>query len=303
MHAHSDGSSGSHHARVGSAPFVVGLSLNTLFVVAEIIFGLRVHSLALLADAGHNLGDVLGLGLAWGGLLLADRPPSGRHTYGLRRASILAALANAILLLVAVGGILVEALRRLAHPVDVTAQVVMAIAALGIVVNGSSALLFLARRSEDLNLRGAFLHMAADTVISFGVLVSALAIARTGWTWLDPAVSLAIAAVIVVSTWNLLVKALRLAMDAVPESIDLAAVEAYLSRVPGVTAVHDLHIWGMSTTEVALTAHIVKPEPESDDKLLRQICRELHDRFRIEHATIQFEREDGPCRQAPAHVV
>src|SRR5215831_3597217 len=145
--------------------------------------------------------------------------------------------------------------------------------------------------------------MAADTVISFGVLVSALAIARTGWTWLDPAVSLAIAAVIVVSTWNLLVKALRLAMDAVPESIDLAAVEAYLSRVPGVTAVHDLHIWGMSTTEVALTAHIVKPEPESDDTLLRQICGELHDRFRIEHATIQFEREDGPCRQAPPHVV
>jgi cobalt-zinc-cadmium efflux system protein len=303
MHTHADGSHGSHHARAGSTPFVVGLSLNAIFVAAEVIFGVRVHSLALLADAGHNLGDVLGLGLAWGGLLLAGRPPSGRHTYGLRRASILAALANAILLLVAVGGILVEALRRLGHPVSVTPSVVMAVAALGIVVNGSSALLFLARRSEDLNLRAAFLHLATDTAVSFGVLVSAFAIARSGWMWLDPVVSLAISVVIVWSTRSLLMKALRLAMDAVPETVDLAAVEAYLARVPGVTAVHDLHVWGMSTTEIALTAHVVKPQPEADDTLLRQICRDLHERFRIEHATIQFEREDGPCRQAPADVV
>jgi cobalt-zinc-cadmium efflux system protein len=277
--------------------------LNVAFITAELVFGVRAHSLALLADAGHNLGDVLGLALAWGALVLSQRPPTERHTYGWRRASILAAMANAILLLVAVGGIAWQALQRIGHPATVAGGTVVAVAALGVVVNGVTALLFISGRNEDLNIRGAFLHMAADAIVSLGVVAAGLAMMRTGWLWLDPVVSLAIGAVIVWGTWSLLDESLHLAMDAVPRGVRFPDVEAYLRALPGITAVHDLHIWAMSTTEVALTVHLVKPDAEVNDALLQRIQRELHERFRIEHTTIQLEREDGRCGQAPASVV
>jgi cobalt-zinc-cadmium efflux system protein len=279
------------------------MALNVTFIIAEVVFGLRSHSLALLADAGHNLSDVLGLGLAWGALLLGQRPPTQRHTYGMRRASILAALANAILLLIAIGAIAWEAVQRLGRPEAVEGGVVMAVAALGVAINGATALLFLSGRKEDINVRGASLHMTADAAVSLGVVVAGFLIARTGWSWLDPAMSLAISAVIVWGTWGLLRDSLNLAMDAVPPGVPVPEVEAYLRALPGITAIHDLHIWAMSTTEVALTVHLIKPDAEIDDALLGRICRELHDRFGIEHTTIQLERGEGHCGQAPAHVV
>jgi len=308
MHVHHHGSHDHGHSHAHAAPsrsraFALGVALNLSFIVAEVVFDVRAHSLALLADAGHNLSDALGLGLAWGALVLAQRPPTERHTYGMRRASILAALANAILLLMAVGGISWEALERLGRPHPVVGQMVMMVAAAGVVINGATALLFLSGRKDDINVRGAFLHMAADAVVSLGVVAAGLVMARTGWLWLDPAVSLAIGAVIVWGTWSLLRESAHLAMDGVPEGVDPAAVERYLAGLPGVTAVHDLHIWAMSTTEVALTAHLIKPDAEVDDGLLQRICLELRDRFHIAHVTIQLEREDGGCEQAPAHVV
>ena len=303
MHAHSHGHAHTPAPATRSRAFALGMALNVAFIAAEVIFGVRAHSLALLADAGHNLSDVLGLGLAWGALLLGQRPPTERHTYGWRRASILAALANAILLLVAVGGIAWEALQRLGHPEPVAGGVVMAVAGLGVLINGATALLFISGRKEDINVRGAFLHMAADAVVSLGVVAAGLAMARTGWLWLDPSVSLMIGAVIVWGTWSLLRESLRLAMDAVPQGVDLPEVEAYFQALPGITAVHDLHIWAMSTTEIALTAHLVKPDAEVDDALLQRIKRDLHERFRIEHTTIQLEREVGRCDQAPASVI
>ena len=297
MEAHGD--SHSHVPANRSRAFVLGMGLNVSFIAAEVVFGLRAHSLALLSDAGHNLSDVLGLGLAWGALLLGQRRPTWRHTYGWRRASILAALANAILLLVAVGAIVWEALQRLEHPQVVAGRTVMAVAGFGVVINLLTAFLFLSGRKHDINVRGAFLHMASDAAVSLGVVVGGLAMAQTGWFWLDPTLSIIIGGVIVWGTWSLLRESLRLAMDAVPEGVNLPAVDAYLSGLPGVTAVHDLHIWGMSTTEVALTAHLVKPDAEVDDALLEQINHELHDRFQIEHTTIQLEREDSRCERAP----
>ena len=298
------------HRHTHSAPdygraFAVGIALNLGFVLAEAVFGLRAHSLALLSDAGHNLSDVLGLLLAWGASHLSQRKPSARRTYGLRRSSILVALANAILLLLAVGGIAWEALRRFGHPEAVAGTTVIWVAAVGVVVNAVTALLFIAGRKTDLNIRGAFLHMAADAVVSLGVVVAGFAILRTGWLWLDPVVSLVISAAITAGTWGLLRESLDLAMDAVPAGIEPRDVEVYLRAVAGVIAVHDLHIWGMSTTETALTAHIVVPSGVLGDDFLAQIGRELHDRFAIEHTTLQLERGDAmnPCAQAPADVV
>jgi cobalt-zinc-cadmium efflux system protein len=295
----------SHGPPSNNAAFAIGVVLNLGFVVAEVFYGLAAHSLALISDAGHNLSDVFCLLLAWGATYLTRSAPTKRRTYGWRRSSILAALINAIVLLVVVGGITVEAIRRFAHPETVAGGTVMAVAAAGIVINTISAWLFMAGRKSDLNLKGAFLHMAGDAVVSVGVVIAAFAIRMTGWHWLDPAVSLAIGAVIVWGTWGLLRESINLSMDAVPEGIDPHAVEDYLEGLAGVTAVHDLHIWAMSTTEVALTVHLVMEEAPRNDLLLHNVCDELRERFGIGHATTQIEcgNCDRPCQQAPVHVV
>ena len=280
--------------------FAVGLALNLGFVVAEVVFGAAAHSLALLSDAGHNLSDVLGLLLAWVATALTASAPTLRRTYGLRRSSIWAALINAVVLLLVVGGITWEALRRLAHPTPVEGSIVMWVAAAGIVINGGTALMFMSGREKDLNLKGAYMHMASDALVAFGVVVAGFVMRLTGWLWLDPVVSLAIGALITWGTWSLLSEAANLALDGVPSGIDLQEIERYLLGQAGVVAVHDLHIWAMSTTEVALTAHLVKPDAALDDALLTHLCRELHDRYSIEHATIQLELGDAdhPCPQA-----
>ena len=285
--------------------FLAGIVLNLGFVVAEAVFGLLAHSLALLADAAHNLSDVLSLSLAWGATLLARRLPTQRHTYGLRRSSILAALLNSLMLLVAVGGIGWEAIRRIGDPEPVAGTTVIWVAAVGVAINGVTAWLFAPGRTDDLNIRGAFLHMAADAAVSLGVVLAGLGMLVTGWVWLDSAVSLLIVSVIVIGTWSMLRESMNLTLDAVPERIEPDLVEAYLAGLPGVVAVHDLHIWGMSTTETALTVHLVKPDASIDDALLNRINKELHDKFGIDHTTVQFELGDAahPCSQAPAHVV
>jgi cobalt-zinc-cadmium efflux system protein len=284
----------------GERGFALATVLNGLFVVVEGACGLWFGSLALLADAGHNLSDVLGLLLAWGGAYLARRPPSRRRTYGLRRTSIMAALANGLLLLIAVGAIGWEAVQRMLQPVPVAPLPIIAVALLGVVINTLSAVLFLDRH-RDLNRRGAFLHMAADAAVSLGVVIGAALIAATGWSWIDPLLSLLIAAVILVGTLDLLWQAIDLAVDAVPRGIEPDDVRNYLLALPGVTSLHDLHIWGMSTTETALTVHLVKPAAEVDDDWLAEIAHELHDRFGIAHATIQLESGNAraACRLAP----
>ena len=310
-HDHADHNHGHHHH--GPPPsfegaFALGSALNAAFVVAEIVFGLAAHSVALLADAAHNLGDVLALLLAWGAAWLGRRRPTRERTYGYGRSSILASLANAVVLLVSVGAIAVEAVQRLANGVvagDVGGRTVMLVAAAGILVNGITAWLFARERGGDLNVRGAFQHMAADAAVSAGVVVSGLVILLTGWAWLDPAVSLVIAAVILVSTWGLLRDSVNLALDKVPDGVDATAVRSYLAGLPGVTEIHDLHIWGLSTTETALTAHLVRPGAGTDDALLCRACEELRERFGIGHATLQVEDGDPaqPCALAPESVV
>lgn len=263
--------------------------LNTVFVIVETVYGLLSHSLALVADAGHNLSDVLGLFLAWGATVLAKRAATERHTYGFRRSSVLAALGNAIVLLVSVGAIAWEAVQRLRMPDHVGAQTVIWVALLGIFINAGTAVLFMSGRKNDLNVRGAFVHMAADAIISAGVVIAGLVIAFTGWFWIDPAVSLIVAAIIIYGTWDLLRESINLSLDAVPENIDAPAVSTYLRSLPGVCNVHHLHIWGLSTTEAALTVHLVLTDRTQGDTLLREITVTLRERFRIGHATIQFE--------------
>lgn len=277
--------------------FVIGLALNGGFVVIEAASGFLTHSLALLADAGHNLSDVLGLLLALGANLLSQRPPTQRYTYGLRRSSILAALLNAIFLLVAMGGIAWEALRRFSNPNSVPAGVVIGVALIGVIINTITALLFFSGQQHNLNIRGAFLHMAADAMVSLGVVLSGIAILTTGWLWFDPIVSLIIVIVVVISTWQLLKESLNLALDAVPAGIEPLAIRTYLSELPGVAQIHDLHIWGMSASETALTAHLVMPTGYPGDAFLIRVAQELHDRFDIEHTTIQIETGDPtqPC--------
>ncbi len=307
-HDHGGGHKGHGHAH-GPAnyswAFAIGIALNFSFVVIEATYGILSNSLALLADAGHNLGDVLGLIMAWTAAVLARRQPTKRHTYGLRRGSILASLTNAALLLVAVGGIVWEAIQRLRTPEPIIGTTVIWVAAIGILINTGTALMFMKGRKGDLNIKGAFLHMAADAVVSLGVVITGVAIMMTGWNWLDPMVSLVIALVITIGTWSLLRDSLNLALDAVPENIDRHAVELYLADLPGVREVHDLHIWAMSTTEVALTAHLVRPGAGLDDGLLARACQEVRERFSIDHATFQVEAGDPnhPCRLAPAEVV
>jgi cobalt-zinc-cadmium efflux system protein len=285
--------------------FAIGIALNLVYVLGEAIGGIFSGSLALLADAGHNLGDVLSLSLSWWAAVLSRRRPSGRFTYGLRSSSILAALANAIILLVVTGGIAWEALWRLSHPVPVASAIVIWVAAGGILVNGVTALLFASGSQRDLNLKSAFLHMAADTLVTASVVAAGIVIALSGWLWLDPALSLVVSAVIVIGTWGLVKSAIGLALDAVPEGIDAAAVRAHLLGTPGVTALHDLHIWGMSTTETALTCHLVMPDGHPGDATLNGIAQQLHHRFGIHHATIQIELADTEeaCVLTPEHVV
>jgi cobalt-zinc-cadmium efflux system protein len=275
--------------------FALGVVLNLAFVVTEAVFGVVASSTALLADAAHNLSDVVGLLLAWGASYLSRRPRSARRTYGWRSSSILAALLNAVVLLVVTGGIAWEAVKRFSTPALVGGDIVAWVALVGVGINTATALLFIRGRKNDLNIRGAFLHMAADAAVSAGVALAGVAIFVTRWLWIDPVVTLFIAAVILASTWGLLRESINLALHAVPEAIDPEAVEAYLTGLPGVTAVHDVHIWAMSTTETALTAHLVKRDAHDDDVLIAEATMALHDQFGIAHPTLQWERGPNVC--------
>jgi len=293
----------SHQVDFGRA-FAIGILLNTGFIATEVAFGLLSSSLTLLADAGHNLSDVMGLLIAWGATSLERRGPTKRFTYGLRRTSVLAALANAILLLVSIGAIALEAIRRLREPAPVAGLTVIWVAAAGVVVNGITAWMFIDGRKRDLNIRAAFLHMAADAAVSAGVVVAGFVILRTGWSLVDPISSLVIVVIILIGTWGLLRDSISLVLDAVPRGIDPGEVKTFLEQLPGVAQIHHLHVWGLSTTETACTAHVVKEQPELDDRLLKTIAHELHERFGIEHTTIQFERRDAhDCPTEPeAHT-
>lgn len=292
-----------HQQQNFNRAFGFGIALNVAYIVVETIAGFVVGSMALLADAGHNASDVLSLALAWGAIRLGQSPPTERHTYGLRRASILASLTNAVLLLIAIGAIALEAVRRFSDPQPVHGGTLMWVAGIGVVINAVTALLFMKGREGDLNIRGAFLHMAADAAVSAGVIVAGLLINLTGLKWIDPAMSLIIVVVVAFGTWGLLRDSFELAMDAVPKGIDFDRVHQFLAGLPGVIAVHDLHIWAMSTTQSALTVHLVKPDGRIDDSLTARACRELRERFKIEHVTIQLEIANDVCGQASGESV
>ncbi|TFV37742.1 cation transporter [Bradyrhizobium frederickii] len=302
-HGHDHGHGHVHAPANFGKAFALGISLNTALVVAEAIYGYIGNSTALLADAGHNLSDVLGLVIAWGASIAARRAPSGRFTYGLRASTILAALANAIFLLVATGAIGWEAILRLREPEPVAGVTVMVVAGIGILINGFTALLFAGGRKDDINIEGAYLHMAADAAVSFGVVVSAALIIWTGWLWLDPVTSLAICATILWSTTSLLRGSIDMSMAAAPKGTDLAAIRAFLLARPGVSAIHDLHVWPISTTETALTCHLVMPTG-TDDAFLMQTAQLLKTSFRIGHTTLQVETHpNNGCALAPDDVV
>ncbi len=290
-----------HHAPPDyNRAFAIGVTLNVAFVVVEAVFGVLSDSLALLTDAGHNLSDVLGLLLAWGAAVLAKRRPSARRTYGFSRATIIASLFSGLLLMGAVGAIVWEAVQRLIDPAEPAGMTIMVVASIGVVINTVTALLFVSGKDHDLNIRGAFLHMAADAAVSLGVVIAGAVILAYGFAWIDPVISLVIAAVILLSTWGLLRDSLNLAVDAVPRSVDPAAVREFLTGLPGVRAIHDLHIWAMSTTDTALTAHLVMDEFPDSDQYLTEVSRVLQERFSINHPTIQLERHDSGniCHQS-----
>jgi cobalt-zinc-cadmium efflux system protein len=293
-HAHSHGPGGA--AGGYGRAFAIGVGLNSVFVLIEAGFGIWSGSMALVADAGHNLSDVLSLLIAWGAAYISTLPAKGRFTYGFKASTILAALANAALLLVALGAILVETLTRLLDPAPVEGWTMIVVAGVGILVNGGTALLFAGGRKHDINIRGAFMHMAADALVSVGVVAAGAVILLTGALWVDPVTSLIIVGVIGWGTWGLLKDSVKLSLLAVPEAIDQTAVRTYLAGLPGVTTVHDLHIWPMSTTETALTAHLVMPGGHSSDAFLRDLAHELEHRFGIGHTTVQVETgEDESC--------
>jgi len=276
--------------------FAIAVMLNLIFVAIEAGYGVAAGSLALIADAGHNLSDVLSLLLAWGAGLLATKPATEKRTYGFRKVTIMASLASAILLLVALGGITLEAIGRFFDPKPVDGITVIAVAAIGVVINTITALLFVSGQKHDLNIRGAFLHMAADAGVSFGVVVAGIIIMVTGWLLIDPLISLLIVAVILVGTWSLLRDSMNLAIDAVPKGIDMAGIKRYLTSFENVCQIHDLHVWSMSTTEVALSVHLIIVDHSLNNDFLPKLQQQLHDRFSIEHSTIQVERkDDGPC--------
>ena len=304
-HDHGHGHGHSHAPADFGRAFAIGAGLNIAFVVIEAAAGLITGSLALVADAGHNLSDVLGLLMAWGAAAMAKQLPTARRTYGLGKGTILASLANAGLLLVAVGAIFWEAIRRFTDPHPIQPGLVMAVAVVGVVINTATALMFM-RGQHDLNVRGAFLHMAADAAVSLGVVFAAMVIWFVpAWTWIDPAVSLVIAAVIIAGTWGLLRDSLDMALDAAPRGIDPDAVRRWLAERPGVTDVHDLHIWAMSTTETALTVHLTRPDNADSDGFLHDTAHALAEQFRIGHPTLQIETGAGghACHLAPANVV
>lgn len=289
LHTHAHDHGQVHAPADFGRAFAIGVLLNSAFVLVEAVFGVLSGSMALLADAGHNLSDVLGLLIAWGAAVMAARPANARFTYGYKASSMLAALANAGLLLIATGAILIETIDRLFEPEPVAGQTMIVVAGVGIFINGLTALLFARGRKSDINARGAFLHMAADTLVSLGVVVAGAVILGTGLWWIDPAVSLVIVVVIGVGTWGLLKDSVKMALLAVPEGIDEGEVRAYLEGLRGVTAVHDLHIWAMSSTETALTAHLVIPGGHRGDAFLHEVTHELEHRFAIGHATVQVE--------------
>ncbi len=288
-HDHAHGHGHSHAPASFGRAFAVGITLNLAFVIVEAVYGVISGSMALVADAGHNLSDVLGLVIAWVASVLAARPPSARYTYGYKSSSILAALGNAAFLLMALGAILVETIRRLIDPAPVSGGPVMIVAAIGIVINTITALMFMRGRHDDINIRGAYLHMAADAAVSAGVVVAGLLITLTGAQWIDPLTSLIIVGIIAVGTWGLLKDSLKMSLHAVPPRIDEQKVRHFLTSLGGVEAVHDLHIWPISTTETALTAHLVMPGGHPGDGFLHHLAHELEHDFGIGHATVQIE--------------
>ena len=305
-HDHHHGHKDHHHHQLPRAgarrAFAIGVALNSAFVAVEWIYGVMAGSLALIVDATHNFSDVIGLLMAWGAIALSRRPPSPRFTYGLGSTTILAALANAMLLLVAVGGIAWEAIHRFQNAAAINETTMIWVALLGVVINAVTAWMFMSERKEDLNMRGAYLHMAADAAVSLGVAIAGIGMLYTGWLWLDPLVSLVIVAVIFVGTWGLLRDSTRLALQAAPEHIDPLGVRRYLAALPGVTEVHDLHIWAMSTTENAMTAHMVMPAGHPGDDFFADVVEHIEHQFHIGHVTIQIETGRA-CALAPDHVV
>lgn len=304
---HDHGAGGHSHSHAPpdklTAAFAIGIVLNIVFVIIGVIAGLIAHSTALLADAAHNMGDVLGLAMAWGAIVLAKRVRTKRRTYGLRRTTILAALLNGGLVLFAIGGVVWESIVRLGESHDVDGVLVAIVAAIGVVLNGVAATLFAKGREKDINVRGAYLHLVADAAVSAGVVVAGIVVWKTGWSWVDPVTSLVVSAVILFGTWKLLRESMSLLMDAVPPHIDPEAVEKYLASLSDVRQVHDLHVWSMSTTEVALTVHLVLPWPVAAPAFLQTVQRELQERFAIHHATIQLEELGGvDCAQASGAV-
>ena len=284
--------------------FAWGITLNVVYILIEAFYGLLIHSMSLIADAGHNLSDVLGLLLAWGAAYLARSSATSKRTYGFRKSTILAAMFNSILLLIVVGGISIEALRKFFYPAPIQGKTIMLVAGIGVVVNALTAFFFFKGKENDLNIKGAFLHMAADAGVSLGVALAGLIIIFTGWIWIDPLISILILVVITIGTWDVLKKSLLLSIDAVPEQINPEAVRNYLKDLPGVTDVHDFHIWAMSTTEYALTAHLNIPAPESNDNFLTETAEALNNKFGISHATIQIENDRtqyGDNHNCPTH--
>lgn len=302
-HGHSHGHGHAHEPGDFGQAFGVGVLVNMGFVVIEAVYGFVSGSMALVADAGHNLSDVMSLLLAWGAAVAARKPPTARYTWGYKSSTILAALANGGLLLVAIGAILIETLRRLAEPARVEGLTMIVIAGIGIVVNGATALLFARGRKNDINIRAAFLHMAYDALVSVGVVIAGALILWTGQRWIDPLTSLLIVAVIAWGTWGLLRDSVKMGLLAVPEGIDETKVRDHLAACDGVSAVHDLHIWPMSTTETALTAHLVMPAGHPGDAFLRELAHDLDHRFGIGHSTVQVEITHGDCELEPARTV
>jgi cobalt-zinc-cadmium efflux system protein len=285
----------SHHHEINNynRSFAIGIALNIIFVVIEVTYGLVADSLALIADAGHNLSDVMSLMLAWGASYLATKHPTHKRTYGLRKVTIMASLVSAVLLLVALGGIAWESIERLSSPEPVNGMIVIVVAAIGVVINTATALLFVKGQKHDLNIRAAYLHMAADAAISLGVVLAGIAIMLTGLLWLDPFISLFIVVVILISTWELLKNSIDLSIDAVPQGIDVSHVQSYLKNLENVIDIHDLHIWALSTTDTALTVHLVTNNEVIDNRFLKEIQEHLHHHFNISHTTIQVEYKDS----------